>query len=252
MSKPGSRLSNVCGERKERRNQRRGGGHKERRGIGRENMPRGQKRAVWDWKGRVASLFGLCQCHHYLSLWKELSKTQRGFVGLALRTLYNQLFWEQLVNFTRELSSQRLTVWPKDQRFGAVGLIFRKPSKLWRFSSLLRQLRHVKIVIWGTYKQLSSLFTTFHKCQSSPNPWRQSRQPGWLPQITDKRREKYRNMQQFVGLCSKRKLQGWITDINAFSLTKFIGSVAVCGQAGRRNCMIKSEMSNRWGGGANS
>lgn len=137
--------------------------------------------------------------------------------GSGSQNLCNQLFWEQPGNFTRELSSQRLTVWPKDQRFGAVGLIFRRPSKLWRFSSSLWQLRHVKIVIWGAYKQLSSLFTAFHKCQSSPNPWKQSRQPGWLPQITDKRRERYRNMLPFVGLASKRKLQGWIIDIITFS-----------------------------------
>lgn len=61
-------------------------------------------------------------------------------MGLALRTYATNCFGNSLKISQESWVLQRLTVWPKDQRFGTVGLIFRKPSKLWRFSSLLWQL----------------------------------------------------------------------------------------------------------------
>lgn len=99
----------MCAERKERRKQRRGGGNKERRGIRGENMPREQKITVCDWKGRVAPLWSLLVPSLPKSMEGTFQNTEM-LCGSGSQNSCNQLFWEQPGNFTRELSSQRLTV----------------------------------------------------------------------------------------------------------------------------------------------
>lgn len=73
---------------KDRERKRRGGGERETEkdgGRGGRGAQRKRGQAAIGEDGAAPPLVP-CYCHCYLGLFRELSKTQSGFVGLALRT----------------------------------------------------------------------------------------------------------------------------------------------------------------------
>lgn len=183
MSKPGPMLGSIWGQRRERRNQRRGEGwERKKEGVGETRWAEKGKRepAVCDCKGQGSASplrAGVIVTSVYLGNFPKHRDTLR----VWLSGLRQPIVWGAAWKFHKRAEYSR--DWQFDQGikgFEQWGSFSENLPNCEDFSSLLGQLRHGKIVIRGTYKHLSSVFTMFHECQSSPNPWKQSRRPGWL------------------------------------------------------------------------
>lgn len=96
---------------------------------------RRKTRAVCEWEGQDSTTpWSSCQLHCYLTLFREVSKAQKSFVVLALRTYVTNCLGSRLEISQENRVLKRLTVRSKDQRSGTWGLICKKPSNCEDFS----------------------------------------------------------------------------------------------------------------------